>query len=204
MISGTGTTHFSQNLFTLILLFFACAVYAQSEESPITATNIEIGGQSYMAYRGTFNGTQKELELSFWKYSKTYGRLLNMKTYQQLTIPGDRTSNEIDIIILSKAAPRGKVIDFFLALELENIPEQKIQSYQDQTKGMLKDFKRYFLMGQLNEKIKSRESDLIKLSARYDKLTRKGIKSRETKQLLESIRMMGQEIEELKRQMIQL
>lgn len=154
-------------IFLVFLVFFyGTAVSSQDFSLSISDAKVTIDGKARAGFMVDFDYSVKDTEKGWWRYSRSFGRPLNMRGYYQVTIPSGVNSGNVDITLLSKTFATKKGARFFLALDEEGLPADKVKNYQQQVKVILKDFKKSYYITQLEERLEDVEKKAKKASKR--------------------------------------
>lgn len=158
-----------------ILFAFCSTVYsfgiiqAQEFYPEISSERYTIEGSSREGYSTRFAYSEKEVEKGWWKYSREFGRPLNMKSYYKVTIPSGENSGNIDLVLLSKTIDTNPNSKFFLSLDQSNVPKEKLSAFGSQVKNILQSFKQSFYLERLEDDLETLEKKAKKWGKKVDK-----------------------------------
>lgn len=201
-------------MFKLIPAFFVCCLtifnsFGQDYDLTISEKKKEITGISYLGYSTSFEVGQSKLQKAWWKHTKKFGVLDNMRSHYVLKIPtSDKTLLPISLIQTTEGTDSTSTL--FLA-----VFDQTNNSYKKQVRSMLLEFKVQFYVMALEEKIQNTESQLADVGASYQsellqeaKMKKKGLSSAtdnsHKEKLIKEITRLTYELEELKRELIEV
>lgn len=149
--------------------FFSNACLAQEYEPKIRPDQMEIAGITRNGYTTTFDVKEKQVERGWWTFARTFGRPINMKAYYQLVVPAETTTGNVDLILLSKTIDNKTTTTFFLAIDADQVPEDKIRGYLDQVLLIITQFKKSYYISLLNDTLADLEKKAVKVSKRAQK-----------------------------------
>lgn len=158
-----------------------------------------ISGKKQNGYSTAFDFEAKDVEKGWWRYSREFGRPLNMRGYYKVTIPSDINSGTVDLELFSKSESAGLKSRFFLSLNADNIPKALVADYMKQLKIILLDFKKNYYIEYLENVLEGLEKKAKKASKRVSKANDK---SRE--HLLNELESLQNSIEETKNSLKQV
>lgn len=161
----------SRILFFSTLFFMTLLAGSQAFDSRIDETSLAIAGQNQKGFLTRFTISAKQLEKAWWRYCREFGRPLNMKGYYKVTIPSELNSGNVNLNLLSKSMSSKTGSTFFLALDREGVPTDKVKAYHSQVEQILQSFKVSFATEQLEEQLADLEKDAKKTSKRVAKST---------------------------------
>ncbi len=171
---------------------------AQSYSSRIYEATTDIGDEEFTGWSTFFDFDGKTVYRGFWKYCKDFSRPYNEKRHYRVVIPATETGADIDITFYGKATIKEKSCDFFVALEKDGLPGNKIDSYSNQVKKILSDFKREFYLDQVEDKIDIQIKSLAKLSRQYERSMAQN-KEMEQYVMVEKIKLAEKTLADLQR-----
>ena len=133
-----------------------------------------------------FDFSREDVRKGWWKYARTFGSPLNMRTYYKVTIPSETTDGNVDLEIYTQTTSREEGgTTFFLGLENK--------TYEKQALAMILDFKKSFYLEQLVEAIAEKQKKANELSNQY----LDSILDDKRKELLTNIAQIEAEIQQL-------
>lgn len=135
----------------------------------ISEERMTIEGVARKGFSTRFDHPANMVEKSWWRYSRNFGRPLNMKSYYQVTIPSSENSGTVDIVLYSKALSSKSGSKFFLTIQDDHVPADRKPIYMDQVELILQDFKKHFYISLLEEELEAAEKRAKKLSKAVDK-----------------------------------
>lgn len=183
----------------LILVFISTAVFAQKFENSISTSKFSIADKSFPAFKTYFDYKPSSIEKSWWKYSRQFGKPLNMRKYYQVTIPREMEGSVVEIILYSKPIRSNDGSSFSLAIDDQNLPANKKEEYLAQLKLILMEFKRYFYL----EKYEQQLSKVTKLAEKNGTLASK-LEGAPKEDLLEELQILSREVDRIKIKIIGL
>ena len=179
------------SVFVICLWCSGFASRAQSFDLTINRDHITIDGQQLEAFSTGFDHSAREVEKGWWRYCRTFGRPVNMRSYYRVIVPREVNQGNVDLELFARTASQrtgGSI--FFLALNAANIPTARQNIYQPQIRVMLGDFKKKFYLELLQEQLEKEERKAKKLSKRVDRGQNKALQElTEQEKLLEGIRL---------------
>lgn len=162
--------HMTSRILFLFLVFFYLQVgHAQVFSPEIKKERLTIEGKARDGFLTSFDFPQKDVERGWWSYSRNFGRPLNMKGYYQVTIPSVVNSGNVDLELFSRTLGSKSGSRFFLALNHDKVPKEKIADYDGQVKTILQDFKQNYYIEQLEDRLESVEKKAKKVSKKVMK-----------------------------------
>ena len=182
-----------------ILVFISTAVFAQKFENSISTSKFSIADKSFPAFKTYFDYKPSSIEKSWWKYSRQFGKPLNMRKYYQGTIPREMEGSVVEIILYSKPIRSNDGSSFSLAIDDQNLPANKKEEYLAQLKLILMEFKRYFYL----EKYEQQLSKVTKLAEKNGTLASK-LEGAPKEDLLEELQILSREVDRIKIKIIGL
>jgi hypothetical protein len=182
-----------------ILVFISTAVFAQKFENSISTSKFSIADKSFPAFKTYFDYKPSSIEKSWWKYSRQFGKPLNMRKYYQVTIPREMEGSVVEIILYSKPISSNDGSSFSLAIDDQNLPANKKEEYLAQLKLILMEFKRYFYL----EKYEQQLSKVTKLAEKNGTLASK-LEGAPKEDLLEELQILSREVDRIKIKIIGL
>lgn len=162
------------SILIVLIFFFQSGAICQSFDPTINATHWTVDGEVRQGFSTDFGFSAKDVEKGWWRFSRKFGRPLNMKTYCRVTIPGETNQGNVDIELLSKTLTNKEGSTFFLTVNERTIPETKKENYLNQVKIMLQDFKKSYYLSVLEDQLKKEEKKAKKLSKKVDRAGKKG------------------------------
>lgn len=154
----------------IVLTFFSLSQsVCQSFDPTINATSWTIDGEVRPGYSTDFDFSAKDVEKGWWRFSRSFGRPLNMKTYYRVTIPSETNRGNVDLELLARVVPGKQGSTFFLTINDKQIPKSKQNDYLGQVKTILQDFKMSFYLSCLEDLLKKEEKKAKKLSKKVDR-----------------------------------
>ena len=168
-------------------MFVLSFTFAQKKYSAkANSSQLSLEGKALVGYSTSFDFAREDVRKGWWKYARTFGSPLNMKTYYKVTIPSERTDGNVDLEIYTQTTDGQGGTVFFLGLESKK--------YKDQARTMILDFKKKFYINDLLAQIEDNADKSNKLSSEYRNSV---IESRQT-ELLQQIAALEQENQKLK------
>lgn len=186
-------------LFFYVLFFFNWFSYSQGFDPRIEKSTLTINHKACEGYQTKFDIPAKKLEKAWWRYSREFGRPLNMKGYYQVTIPSHLNSGNVDLDLLSKCLANKKGSTFFLTIDEEGIPQSKKSAYMSQVQVILQTFKVNYFVSELGEKLE----DLEKRAATVSKRVAKSSGNSKQKHLSQ-LQKLEDEIQQVKEQLTEV
>ena len=201
-------------MYKLFLCFFVSCFsiinsFGQSYDLIISEQKQEIGSITYQGYETSFNITSDKLQKAWWKHTKKFGILDNKRTHYILKIPtSDKTLLPINLIQTTQGTDSTSTI--FLA-----VFDQTNNSFKKQVKTMLLEFKIQYYGSEIQQKIVLTETKLASAGANYQaellnesrSIKKNGnVKSDNSykNKLMAEISRLSYELEELKRELIEV
>lgn len=164
-------TSLTKSVFYLIVMLFFCTLSAQGQsfDPTINPTHWTIDGEVRAGFSTDFSFSAKDVERGWWRYSKAFGRLLNMKTYYRVTIPSEANQGNVDVELLAKVLRSKDGSTFFLTVNGKSLPQSKQKDYLNQVNAIIKDFKKSFYLDILEEQLEKEEKKAKRMSKKVDR-----------------------------------
>ncbi|REE00482.1 hypothetical protein [Marinoscillum furvescens] len=156
-------------LLVFLHFFWLFPLCAQQFTPNIYEETLTLAGQSRKGYITDFPFGAKEIAKEWWRFSKDFGRPLNMRSYYEITIPSDIHQGTVEITLYSKTLRKGSGSQFFLTLKTEKIPKQKHADYMSQVKQVMQNFKQTVYLQKLEAGLEKLEKKAAKASKRVEK-----------------------------------
>ncbi|WP_421891689.1 hypothetical protein [Marinoscillum sp.] len=157
----------------ILLIFFVFFLSyrgtSQDFSAEIRADKLTIDGKARDGISTSFDFPAREVERGWWRYSREFGRPLNMRGYYKVTIPSEVNSGNVDITLLSKTLSSKTGCKFFLVLDQEHVPVTKVAAYNAQIKTILQDFKKTYYIDELGETLEKAEKKAASASKKVSK-----------------------------------
>lgn len=180
----------------LLIVIFSILAYesaGQGFDAKVSATHWTVKGEAMQGFSSDFDFSAKVVEKGWWRYSRTFGRPLNMKSYYSVTIPSEENQGNVDIELLARVVPGKAGSTFFLTVNSQSVPESKLQDYLGQVRMILQEFKRDFYLRHLQDQLRKEEKKAKKLSKKVD---RSGNRTKE--KALQALMVQEQKLAELR------
>jgi|GEM_PF-1304124 len=156
-------------LLIFFVFFMSYCGWSQDFSAQINPDKLTIDGKARDGISTSFDFPAKEVERGWWRYSREFGRPLNMRGYYKVTVPSEVNSGNVDIILLSKTLGSKTGCKFFVALDQENVPKTKVAAYNAQIKTILQDFKKAYYIEELGEILGKAEKKAATASKKVSK-----------------------------------
>lgn len=156
----------------ILLIFLICSfttMNAQTFSSVPNKDKITLEGKPIEGFSIGFDYSGKEVEKGWWKYCRSFGRPINMRTYYKVTIPSEENGGNVDLELLSKVFASKGDSKFFLGLNPLNIPDPKQEVYHRQIRSLVADFKKRFYLNDLENQLRREEKKTKRLSKKVDR-----------------------------------
>lgn len=157
----------TSKIFFIFLYFLPLlSVLAQSYSPDITTSKLTIESVTYPGFRTFFDFDAKDVKKGWWKFSREFGKPVNMRKYYETTLIREDMEN---VKLISKSVKFGQGTRFYLTLNNKNIPGKLEQTYLDQVRKLLFEFKQEYYRSFLEGELKSLEKQAIKVTRQIDK-----------------------------------
>jgi len=164
----------------------------------IKRTKEVIADITYTGFGTVFDLPVEELQRMWWKYSKSLGIVENMKSHYLVKIPAQEKGLAAVSLVEKTTGDQKKSMIFLAVLDQTN------NTYKEQVKDVLLEFKTKYYVSQLEVKIMQKEKELAKEGERYGNMVADAQKSglelsiERKKVLLDNITKISFELEALK------
>ena len=154
----------------LFLIFFSFGfVQAQNFSPIIQKDKITVDSKVRTGVSTSFDAPAKDVERGWWKYSRQFGRPLNMRGYYKVTIPATLNEGTVDLELLSKTLKNKTGSRFYLSLNTTNIPAEKVSNYTAEVKKILQNFKRSYYIDWIEENLENQAKKAIRAGKKASK-----------------------------------
>ena len=147
-----------KQFFTLALILSSLTICGQSFDKKITSDKLTLPNKEVTGYSTSFDFTQEEIRLAWWKYAKKFALPKNMRTHYEVRIPESESAREV--VIYSQSFGDSKPSTFKLGIKTTGMSSDEKKKYSNQAKSMILDFKRWYYLRHYEDKLKKLEKDL--------------------------------------------
>ncbi len=184
----------------IFFIFFSSSFGFAQRFSPIVEKDkITVEDNSRSGYSTSFDASAKLVERGWWKYSRQFGRPINMRGYYSVIIPAAMNTGTVDLELYSKVLANKTGSRFYLSLKTDNLPADKLNSYNAEVKKILQNFKRSYYIDWIESKLEKEEKKAIRGGKKAAKA--KG-KSRE--KALEELAILDESTAQLKAKLLEV
>lgn len=108
-----------------------------------------------------FDFERAEVRKGWWKYSRQFGKPLDMRAYYQVEIPSDLNDGNVDIIVYTQTRDTKGSCGFFLGIATT--------AFKDQSLQLISGFKKAFYIDHYLNELSLREKLGSELAHQYEK-----------------------------------
>lgn len=151
----------------LFFLLFGHFLFSQVPNQNISSGSLDINGQTYNGFKTNIDFSSKSVDRGFWSYCRSFAKVLNQRTYQEITIPGTNTDK---LVLYSQSTTRSKNhATFTIVLKDDGMDDNLKKKYLSQVKALLADFRRQLFLDHYDEKVEKLEKKAETLARKYAK-----------------------------------
>ncbi len=183
-------------LFSLGFSFPICAL-GQKYYSKYNQSEIEVNEKVYIGLSTRFAFNEKQVKKGFWRYCKSFAKLVNQKTYYEVVIPASENEANTDVFLYATIQEQEEEAVFSLALSEDKLQNDQIPRYKTQVRSIIVDFKKEFYISYWQKDIDRHTKEAAKLSKRYERLKKKN--STEGDPILGQIKTLENKVSELRK-----
>ena len=110
----------------------------------------------------------KDVRKGWWKFSREFGKPVNMRRYYETTLVHEEMMN-VKVITRSVKFKEGTL--FYLTLKNDEMPKDQEQKYLKQVKTLLFEFKQEYYRSFLEDELKSLEKQAVQVTKKLDKVS---------------------------------
>lgn len=151
----------------------------------VKGIQIDLNGKMLTGYSSEFDFSREEVRMGWWKYARTFGNPLDMRTYYQVKIPSETTDGNVDLTMYALTIEENGIVNFKLGIE--------DKKYKVQVEEMMKVFKKDFYIQFYIDELKIIELEAEDLSNKYERAI-----DEEKDEILNSLNIKKLEMERLK------
>ena len=155
-------------LFYFLLIVSFTQVFSQVYSPEIEMTNLTIESNVYPGFKTFLDFDSKDVRKGWWKFSREFGKPVNMRRYYETTLVHEDMMN-VKVISRSVKFKEGSL--FYLTLKNDDMPKDLEQKYLKQVKTLLFEFKQEYYRSFLEDELKSLEKQAIQVSKKLDKVS---------------------------------
>ncbi|MEQ8237846.1 MAG: hypothetical protein RIA69_01470 [Cyclobacteriaceae bacterium] len=186
-------------ILSALFIFITFFTFGQQFENSISNSKFSIEEESFPAFKTYFDYKPSSVEKGWWKYSRQFGKPLNMRKYYQVTIPREVEGTELEFVLYSKPVPSENGASFTLAIDNKALPSEKQEAYLSQLKLILMEFKRYFYL----EKYEEQLEEVTKLAEKNGSLASK-LEGAPREEVLGELQVLTREVDRIKMKIVAL
>jgi len=153
-------------LFYFILFLSFTQAVPQTYTSDIDPTNLTIESNVYPGFKTFLDFDSKDVRKGWWKFSREFGKPVNMRSYYETTLVHEEMMN---VKLISRSVKFKEGTLFYLTLKNEDMPKDQEQKYLKQVKTLLFEFKQEYYRSFLEGELKSLEKQAVKVSKEIEK-----------------------------------
>lgn len=157
----------SKILFYFLLIISFTQVVSQVYSSEIEPTNLTIESNVYPGFKTFLDFDSKDVRKGWWKFSREFGKPVNMRRYYETTLVHEEMNN---VKVISRSVKFKEGTLFYLTLKNEDMPKDLEQQYLKQVKTLLFEFKQEYYRAFLEDELKSLEKQAVKVSKEIEKV----------------------------------
>ncbi|MEQ8555874.1 MAG: hypothetical protein RIC06_18170 [Cyclobacteriaceae bacterium] len=156
----------SKILFYFLLIISFTQVVSQVYSPEIEPTNLTIESNVYPGFKTFLDFDSKDVRKGWWKFSREFGKPVNMRRYYETTLVHEEMMN-VKVITRSVKFKEGTL--FYLTLKNDEMPKDQEQKYLKQVKTLLFEFKQEYYRSFLEDELKSLEKQAVKVCKEIEK-----------------------------------
>ncbi len=153
-------------LFYFLFFISFCQAIPQEYTSAIEPSNLTIESKVYPGFKTFLDFDSKEVRKGWWKFSREFGKPVNMRRYYETTLVHEEMMN---VKVISRSVKFKEGTLFYLTLKNEDMPKDLEQKYLKQVRTLLFEFKQEYYRSFLEEELKSLEKQAVKVSKEIEK-----------------------------------
>ncbi|MEQ9217705.1 MAG: hypothetical protein RLO17_06670 [Cyclobacteriaceae bacterium] len=158
----------SKILFYFLLIISFTQVVSQVYSPEIEPTNLTIESNVYPGFKTFLDFDSKDVRKGWWKFSREFGKPVNMRRYYETTLVHEEMMN-VKVITRSVKFKEGTL--FYLTLKNDEMPKDQEQKYLKQVKTLLFEFKQEYYRSFLEDELKSLEKQAVQVTKKLDKVS---------------------------------
>lgn len=158
----------SKILFYFLLIISFTQVVSQVYAPEIEPTNLTIESNVYPGFKTFLDFDSKDVRKGWWKFSREFGKPVNMRRYYETTLVHEEMMN-VKVITRSVKFKEGTL--FYLTLKNDEMPKDQEQKYLKQVKTLLFEFKQEYYRSFLEDELKSLEKQAVQVTKKLDKVS---------------------------------
>ncbi len=158
----------SKILFYFFLIISFTQVVSQVYSPEIEPTNLTIESNVYPGFKTFLDFDSKDVRKGWWKFSREFGKPVNMRRYYETTLVHEEMMN-VKVITRSVKFKEGTL--FYLTLKNDEMPKDQEQKYLKQVKTLLFEFKQEYYRSFLEDELKSLEKQAVQVTKKLDKVS---------------------------------
>ncbi len=153
-------------LFLFLYILSGLDLTAQNYKPDIESSRLTIESRAYPGFKTFLDFDYRDVRKGWWKFSREFGKPVNMRKYYETTLVRDDMAN---VKLISKSVKFGQGTMFYLTLNNEGMPGKVEQQYLEQVRILLFEFKQEYYRSFLEDELQSLEKQAVKVTRQLDR-----------------------------------